>query len=84
MADIAARRLALLDRAWRWVTEQVGRFARTVNEVAVKLGCDGHTINDTVVAYDTALIEDPGRFGVVEAARTRRGPLRSDWQVWHR
>jgi hypothetical protein len=27
----------------RWVTEQVGRHARTVNEVAVELGCDWHS-----------------------------------------
>lgn len=41
---IAARRLALTDRAGRWVTEQVGRWGRTVNEVAVELGCDWHTV----------------------------------------
>jgi hypothetical protein len=46
---IAAKRL-LSDRAGRWVSEQVGRHARTVNEIAVELGCDWHTINDTVVA----------------------------------
>jgi hypothetical protein len=34
-----------------------------VNEVAVELGCDWHTINDTVVAYGTALVEDPERIG---------------------
>jgi hypothetical protein len=47
---IAASRLAMTDRAGRWVTEQVGRHGRTVNEVAGELGCDWHTINDTVVA----------------------------------
>jgi transposase len=64
---IAAKRLRLLDRAGRWVTEQVGRHARTVDEIAVELGCDWHTINDTVVAYGTALVEHKDRFGKVEA-----------------
>lgn len=56
---IAAPRLAMTDRAGRWVTEQVGRRGRTVNEDAVELGCDWHTINDPVIAYGTALVEDP-------------------------
>jgi transposase len=59
--------MAMSDRAGRWVTEQVGRFARSVNEIALELGCDWHTVNDTVLAYGDALVEDPGRFGVVEA-----------------
>jgi transposase len=46
---IAAPRLGMTDRAGRWVTEQVGRHGRTVNEVALELGCDWHTINDTVL-----------------------------------
>ncbi len=63
-ARIAAPRLAMTDRAGRWVTEQVGRYGRTVNEVAIELGCDWHTINDTVVAYGTALVDDdPDRIG---------------------
>ena len=58
----------MTDRAGRWVTEQVGRYARTVNEVAVGLGCDWHTINDTVIAYGTALVDDdPLRYGIVHA-----------------
>ena len=60
---IAAPRLGMTDRAGRWVTEQVGRHGRTVNEIAVELGCDWHTINDTVLAYGTPLIEDPDRIG---------------------
>jgi transposase len=65
---IAAPRLVMTDRAGRWVTEQVGRYARTVNEIAVELGCDWHTINDTVIAYGTALVDDdPGRYGLVNA-----------------
>jgi transposase len=64
---IAAARLVMTDRAGRWVTEQVGRNGRTVNELAVELGCDWHTINDTVIAYGTALIDDADRVGEVEA-----------------
>ena len=61
---IAAPRLALTDRAGRWVTMQVGRCGRTVNEVADELGCDWHTINDAVVAYgDGAVDDDPDRIG---------------------
>ena len=37
---IAAPRLVVTDRAGRWVTEQVGRWGRTVNEVAHELECD--------------------------------------------
>ncbi|NLD76297.1 MAG: ISL3 family transposase [Acidimicrobiales bacterium] len=64
---IAAARLVMTDRAGRWVTEQVGRHKRSVNEVAVELGCDWHTINDTVIAYGTPLVEDPDRIGDVDA-----------------
>ena len=61
---IAAPRLALTDRAGRWVTEQVGRNGRAINDVAVESGCDWHTINDTVIAYGTALVDDdPNRIG---------------------
>ena len=42
---IGAARMALSDRAGRWVTEQVGRHARSVNEVAVELACDSQTVN---------------------------------------
>jgi transposase len=44
-----------------------GRCARSVNEVARELGCDWHTVNDAVIAYGEALVDDPGRFGVVTA-----------------
>jgi transposase len=65
---IGAARMAMSDRAGRWVTEQVGRYARSVNEVATELGCDWHTVNDTIIAYGTALVDDdPDRFGEVEA-----------------
>jgi transposase len=64
---VAAARLVMTDRAGRWATEQVGRNGRTINELAVELGCDWHTINDTVIAYGTALVDDPDRIGDVEA-----------------
>ena len=64
---IAAPRLTLTDRAGRWVTEQVGRWGRTVNELAVELDADWHTINDAVIAYGTPLIDDPARVGSVTA-----------------
>lgn len=64
---IAAARLALTDRAGRWATRQVGRFGRSVADVAAELDCDWHTVNDAVQAYGTALLDDPGRIGVVNA-----------------
>ena len=64
---IAAARLAMTDRAGRWATGQVGRWARSVNEIAVELGCDWHTINDTVIAYGTPLVDHPTRIGDVAA-----------------
>jgi len=65
---IADRGQKLTVRAARWVTRQVGNAGRTVNEVAVELGTDWHTINDTVVAYGAALLEaDEGRVGDVTA-----------------
>lgn len=79
---IASPRLALTDRAGRWVTEQVGRWGRTVNEVAVELGCDWHTVNDAVIAYGTALVDDPDRIGqpvalgLDETLFCRQGPWR--------
>jgi transposase len=77
---IAASRLAMTDRAGRWITEQVGRCARSVNEVAKELGCDWHTVNDAVVAYGEALVDHPDRFATVaalgldEVLMVRRGP----------
>jgi hypothetical protein len=32
-----------------------------------ELGCDWHSVNDAVLAYGQALLEEPHRFGVVEA-----------------
>ena len=55
--DIAGSRQRLTSRAAQWATEQVGRRARSVNEVATDLGCDWHTVNDVVVTYGEALLE---------------------------
>ena len=80
---IAPPRAALTDRAGRWVTAQVGRCARSVAEVAAELGCDWHTVNDAVVRYGEALVDEPGRFGAVSALGldevlfVRRGRFRS-------
>ena len=64
---IGSSRLAMTDRACRWVTLQVGRHGRSVNEVAIDLGCDWHTVMDAVAAYGQVLIDDPDRFADVEA-----------------
>jgi hypothetical protein len=71
----------LTARAARWATEQVGRYERSVNEVARSLGCDWHTVNDTVVTYGEALLEvDVDRFttvsalGIDEVLMVRVGP----------
>jgi transposase len=53
-----------------------------VNEVAVELGCDWHTVNDAVIAYGTPLVEDPERIGeptalgLDETLFVREGPRR--------
>lgn len=79
---IAAPRLALTDRAGRFATLEVGRFGRSVNEVADVLGCDWHTVNDAVLSYGTALVDHPDRFGDVaalgldEVLFVREGPYR--------
>jgi transposase len=84
---IAAPRLVLTDRAGRWVAEQVGRCGRTVDEIAVELGCDWHTVNDAVIAYGTALVDDdhdrigePTAVGLDETLFARLGPWRT--QLW--
>jgi transposase len=67
-ARIAAPRMAMTARAGRWATMQVGRFARSVSEVADDLGCDWHTVNDAVLAYGEVLVDaDPDRYGTVSA-----------------
>jgi transposase len=53
-----------------------------VNEVAVELGCDWHTVMNAVVAYGAVLVEDPDRIGVTNAIGldetlfVREGPRR--------
>ena len=81
---IASSRQLLTTRAARWVTFQVGRHARSVNEVAGELACAWHTVNDTVVAYGEALLEaDVERFATVsalgldEVLMVRLGPYRT-------
>jgi len=64
---IAAPRMAMTDRVGRWLTAQIGSFARSVSEVADELGCDWHTVNDTLVRYGEALLDEPGRFANVTA-----------------
>jgi transposase len=83
---IAAPRVLMTDRAGRWVTEQVGRRARTVSELAKELGCDWHTVNDAVILYGEALLAaDTERIGAVSALGldetlfVRRG----QWHVQH-
>ena len=65
---IAAARQVMTDRAGRWATWQVGKLGRTVAEVARELGCDWHTVNDTVISFGAALVDDPDRIAeIVEA-----------------
>lgn len=55
--EIAPAGHRLTTRAGRWVCEQVGRYARSVSEVADALGCDWRTINNAGVSYGEALID---------------------------
>ena len=83
---IAPARAAITDRAGRWATFQVGRHGRSVAEVAADLACDWHTIMDAVVIFGTPLIDDPNRFGDIDALGLdetlfcRQGRWRT--QVW--
>ncbi len=84
---IAAPRMGLSDRAGRWATMQVGRHGRSVAEVAADLECDWHTVNDAVIAYGTALVDDdcerigePTAVGLDETLFAREGPFRT--QCW--
>ena len=80
-ARIAPARAAMTDRAGRWVTRQVGEHGRTVNELAGELECAWHTVNDAVIAYGTALVDDdpdrigdPTALGLDETLFVRVGP----------
>lgn len=84
---IAAPRALLSVRAARWATLQVGRFGRSVAEVADELGCAWHTVNQAVLDYGEALLEaDVGRvgspvaLGLDETLFNRTGPFRT--QRW--
>ncbi|MDY5155674.1 ISL3 family transposase, partial [Actinotignum urinale] len=60
---IACGSTTMTSRAARWVIEQVGK-GRTVSEVAGELGCDWHTVNNTVTTWGKALLEaDKKRVG---------------------
>ena len=66
--SVVPERALLTSRAGRWATQQVGRFGRTVSEVAEELGCDWHTVNKEITRWGDALLEaDVSRFGAVEA-----------------
>ena len=84
--EIASSRLSMTTRAGRWVCEQVGRWGRSVNEVATELGCSWHTVNDTVHSYGAPLVADADRIGETEAIGldemllVRVGPWRT--QCW--
>ena len=65
---ITSVRALLTSRAARWVTIQVGRRGRPVEEVAAELGCGWHTVNNEVRRWGEALLEaDTSRAGAVEA-----------------
>jgi transposase len=84
---IASARQVMTRRAGMWATVQVGRRGRTVSDVAAELGCDWHTVNDTVMAWGTALLEaDTERIGTCtaigldETKFIRRGRFRrTEW-----
>ena len=52
---IAPAKGCMTTRAAKWATKQVGG-GRTVKEVAAELGCDWHTVNDTVCRYGEILL----------------------------
>jgi transposase len=64
---VAFARHLTTDRAGRWLTKQVGQNGRSVQEIADELGCAWHTVNDALLRYGEALIDDEHRFGDVEA-----------------
>ena len=65
---IGPQRALLTSRAARWVTIQVGRRGRPVDEVAAELGCGWHTVNNEVGRWGEALLEaDTDRIGEVGA-----------------
>lgn len=82
---IAAKQALLTTRCAKWVTEQVGR-GRAISDVARKLGCDWHTINDTVTVYGKALLAADTRritsttaLGLDETSFVKRGGYRREY-----
>jgi len=82
---IAAKQALLTTRCAKWATEQVGR-GRAVADVARELGCDWHTINDTVTLYgETLLAADTKRvtattaLGLDETSFVKRGQHRREY-----
>lgn len=65
---IAPARAVMTDRCARWCTREVGECGRAVNDLAKLLGCDWHTVNDTVIRYGEALLA---------ADTSRTGPTRA-------
>jgi transposase len=64
---VAFARHSTTDRAGRWLTRQIGQHGRSVQEIAEELGCAWHTVNDALLRYGEALIDDEQRFGDVDA-----------------
>src|SRR5487761_445238 len=64
---IAFARHVTTDRAGRWLTKQIGKYGRSVKEIAEELGCAWHTVNDALLHYGEALVDDEQRFGDVTA-----------------
>ena len=67
--SIANSRLSISDRAAKFAVEQVGKYGRPVNDVALQLGSNWHTVNDAVMYYGTQLINDKNRYQKVEAVK---------------
>lgn len=80
---IAVSRAQMTSRAARWVTVEVGRFARAVSDLAEVLGCSWHTIDTTVARWGRALLDaDTDRIagtdsvGLDEVLQVRTGRFR--------
>lgn len=56
--NIARSKLSISDRAARYATYQVGKNGRTVTEIADEIGCSWHTVNDAVITYGKALLDE--------------------------
>ena len=54
-------RAVLTERARRWAFEQVGRYGRTVSELARTLGVGWHTVMRAVREFGEPVVDDPTR-----------------------